>query len=66
LKKPFFVIALSVMISLYGLTPAEGLCPPPGPEDLVESVCGLTCATLIMLKQSIVKPKKIRRVVFLM
>jgi hypothetical protein len=53
---------------LYGLTPAAGLCPDPGPEGLVVSpvVCGLACATLIMLKQSIVMPKKIWRVVLFM
>jgi len=56
------------MISLYGLTPAAGLCPDPGPAGRVVSpvVCGLTCAIVIMLKQSIVKPKKIRHVVLIM
>jgi len=56
------------MISLYGLTPAAGLCPNPGPVDLVESpvVCGLTCAMVIILKQSIAMPKKTRRVVLFM
>jgi hypothetical protein len=55
------------MISLYGLTPTAGL-GPPGPVDLVESpvVCGRTCAMEKILRQSIVMPKKIRLVVFLM